>query len=95
MAVWLDGDRSHGQAGTPIKPDGKAGIGQGFGLPAHRHQARRGRPAQAFTVWQGKPIAVSTTGKAPRSGDNLPTVKATGLARGTLPLGDLLGWMMI
>ena len=51
LAVWLDGDRSHGQAGTSINPDGKAGIGQGFnGLAAHRHPARHGRPAQAFTV---------------------------------------------
>ncbi|PZN79796.1 MAG: hypothetical protein DM484_10880 [Candidatus Methylumidiphilus alinenensis] len=30
MAVWLDVERSHGQAGTSTKPDGKAGIGQGF-----------------------------------------------------------------
>ncbi|GEM_PF-2062834 len=32
-----------------------------------------GLPAQAFTVWRGKPIADSTTGKAPRSGGSLPT----------------------
>ena len=28
----------------------------------------------------GKPIAVNTTGKAPQSGESLPTVKATGKA---------------
>ena len=35
LAVWLDGDRSHGQAGNSIKPDGKAGIGQGFTVCQH------------------------------------------------------------
>ena len=51
----------------------------------------KGGIGQGFTVWQGKPITVSTTGKAPRSGESLPTVKATGLARGILPLGGLAG----
>ena len=35
LAVWLDGDRSHGQAGTSIKADGKGGIGQGFTVCQH------------------------------------------------------------
>ena len=87
LAVWLDGDRSHGQGRNPnqARRQGRnwAGLQRSANTP---HQARQGQPAQAFTVWQGKPIAVSTTGKAPRSGDSLPTVKATGLARGILPL---------
>ncbi|PZN79794.1 MAG: hypothetical protein DM484_10870 [Candidatus Methylumidiphilus alinenensis] len=92
MAVWLEGDRSHGQ-GRNLDQSRRQGrdLAGLHGLAAHRHQARHGRPAQAFTVWQGKAIAVSTTGKAPRSGESLPTVKATGLARGTLPLGGLVG----
>ncbi|MCX7111450.1 MAG: hypothetical protein NTX45_15250 [Proteobacteria bacterium] len=33
-------------------------------LPAYRHQAQHERPARAITIWQGKPIADSTTGRA-------------------------------
>jgi len=53
-------------------------------LPAYRHQAQHERPARAFPIWQGKPIA-------PRAGlDDLAQAfqpsSPFGQARGILPL---------
>ena len=47
---------------------------------------------QGFTVWQGKPIAVSTTGKAPQSGESLPT-QGHGRSERNPALGRS-GWML-
>ena len=52
-----------GKAGTSIKPDGKAGIGQGFTVASTPPPSKARATGAAFTVWQGKAIAVS----APRA----------------------------
>ncbi|MFZ4702547.1 MAG: hypothetical protein ACOYMG_21085, partial [Candidatus Methylumidiphilus sp.] len=77
LAVWLDGDQSHGQAGTSNKASttgrasrSGAGILINQGPSDRREESCPWRSGWMVIVATGKPIA--PRGKASRSGAGLP-----------------------
>ena len=82
-----------GKAGTSINPDGKAGIGQGFTNCQHTAtEEATGYRRKPSRYGKARPLPSAPRARLHDLARAFQPVKATGLAKGTLPLGSLVGF---